>query len=136
MSTRILSHCVCIVGLLWSMSSAPAYADLGDQLFKLLPDDGAADDQFGVSVAISGTTAIVGAWRDNDNNMLRTYTWIKGAVVVGLIAALTPALTVQWAQPDQQQTLTLVRKLTASNPPPSKLTAEDQKRLRALGYLE
>ncbi|MCH8152565.1 MAG: hypothetical protein IH830_09365 [Planctomycetes bacterium] len=44
------------------LSTAPAYADLGDQLAKLLPDDGAADDLFGVSVAISGTTAIVGAW--------------------------------------------------------------------------
>ena len=43
------------------LSSAPAYADLGDQLFKLLATDGAANDQFGVSVAIDGTTAIVGA---------------------------------------------------------------------------
>ncbi|MFB3138316.1 MAG: FG-GAP repeat protein, partial [Phycisphaerales bacterium] len=42
------------------LSTAPAYADLGDQLFKLLADDGAADDFFGLSVAISGTTAIVG----------------------------------------------------------------------------
>ena len=51
--------------------SAAAYADLGDQLFKLLPDDGAADDWFGWSVAISpdgiGTTAIVGALWDDDN---------------------------------------------------------------------
>ena len=39
--------------------------------------------------------------------MLPTYTYIKGAVVVGLIAALTPALAVLWAQPlQQQQTLT------------------------------
>ena len=46
--------------------TAPAYADLGDQLFKLLPDDGAADDRFGISVAISGSTAIVGAFLDDD----------------------------------------------------------------------
>ena len=49
----------------------PGYADLGDQLFKLLADDGAAGDHFGVSVAISpdgiGTTAIVGARWDDDN---------------------------------------------------------------------
>ena len=39
--------------------------------------------------------------------MLRTYTCIKGAVVLGLLAALTPALAVLWAQPlQQQQTLT------------------------------
>ena len=49
------------------LSTAAAYADLGDQLFKLLPDDGAEFDNFGVSVAISGTTAIVGAERDDDN---------------------------------------------------------------------
>ncbi|MEE9129379.1 MAG: FG-GAP repeat protein [Phycisphaerales bacterium] len=49
------------------LSTAPAYADLGDQLAKLLPDDGAADDRFGWSVAISGTTAIVGAYLDDDN---------------------------------------------------------------------
>ncbi len=49
------------------LSTAPAYADLGDQLAKLLADDGAAFDNFGVSVAISGTTAIVGALLDDDN---------------------------------------------------------------------
>ena len=39
--------------------------------------------------------------------MLHTYTCIKSVVVVGLIAALTPALAVLWAQPvQQQQTLT------------------------------
>ncbi len=46
---------------------AAASADLGDQLFKLLPDDGAAEDFFGWSVAISGVTAIVGARWDDDN---------------------------------------------------------------------
>ncbi|MEE8154339.1 MAG: FG-GAP repeat protein [Phycisphaerales bacterium] len=46
---------------------APAKADLGDQLFKLLANDGAAEDHFGFSVAISGTTAIVGAETDDDN---------------------------------------------------------------------
>ena len=47
--------------------TAAAYADLGDQLFKLLPNGGAADDRFGASVAISGATAIVGARWDEDN---------------------------------------------------------------------
>ncbi len=49
------------------LSTAPAHADLGDQLAKLLPDDGAADDEFGRSVAISGTSAIVGAYLDDDD---------------------------------------------------------------------
>ncbi|MEE9128818.1 MAG: FG-GAP repeat protein [Phycisphaerales bacterium] len=55
------------------LSAAAASADLGDQLFKLLPKDGAAGDLFGTSVAISGTigkeVAIVGAWRDDDNGL-------------------------------------------------------------------
>ncbi len=51
------------------LSTAGAYADLGDQLFKLLPDDGAAGDNFGRSVAISGATAIVGAYWDDDNGV-------------------------------------------------------------------
>jgi len=38
----------------------------GQQLFKLTAADAAADDQFGESVAISGTTAIIGATWDND----------------------------------------------------------------------
>ncbi|MEE9129089.1 MAG: FG-GAP repeat protein [Phycisphaerales bacterium] len=46
---------------------AAAYADLGDQLFKFLADDGAAFDGFGWSVAISGATAIAGAIGDDDN---------------------------------------------------------------------
>ncbi|MCK4873528.1 MAG: FG-GAP repeat protein [Phycisphaerales bacterium] len=49
------------------LSTAPAHADLGDELFKLLPSDGAEYDHFGYSVAISGTTAIVGVYADDDN---------------------------------------------------------------------
>ena len=39
----------------------------GQQLAKLLATDGVAGDQFGSSCAIDGTTAIVGAWSDDDN---------------------------------------------------------------------
>ena len=39
----------------------------GAQLAKLTPSDGAASDAFGVSVALSGNLAIVGASGDNDN---------------------------------------------------------------------
>ncbi len=39
----------------------------GNQIDKLLPSDGAAEDHFGYSVAISDTTAIVGAYGDDDN---------------------------------------------------------------------
>ena len=49
------------------LSSSTASADLGDQLFKLLANDGAEGDRFGFRVAISGTTAIIGAVWDDDN---------------------------------------------------------------------
>ena len=49
------------------LSTNAAYADLGEQVAKLLAEDGAVGDRFGFSVAISGTTAIVGAARDDDN---------------------------------------------------------------------
>ncbi|MEE8156263.1 MAG: FG-GAP repeat protein [Phycisphaerales bacterium] len=51
------------------LSIAPAYADLGDQLAKLLPDDGTAEDLFGHSVAISDATAIIGTPYDDDNGI-------------------------------------------------------------------
>ncbi len=45
-------------------------ADMGDQLFKLLADDGAVEDYLGISVAMSGTTALVGApYDDNENGV-------------------------------------------------------------------
>ena len=40
-------------------------ANLWGQVTKLLASDGAADDRFGFSVAVSGDTAVVGDWRDN-----------------------------------------------------------------------
>ncbi len=49
------------------LSTAVAYADLGDQLSKLVAEDGEEGDRFGFSVAMSGATAIVGAHFDDDN---------------------------------------------------------------------
>jgi len=40
-------------------------ATTGQQLFKLLPNDGAAGDRFGNRVAIDGLLAVVGAWQDD-----------------------------------------------------------------------
>ncbi|MGJ8637916.1 MAG: SUMF1/EgtB/PvdO family nonheme iron enzyme [Opitutaceae bacterium] len=39
----------------------------GQQLAKLVPDDGAFGDRFGQSVSIFGSTAVVGAYYDDDN---------------------------------------------------------------------
>ena len=52
------------------LTSGSAYlfdVESGQQIAKLLPHDGAAGDQFGRSVSVSGNTAIVGATRDEDN---------------------------------------------------------------------
>ena len=46
--------------------TAPTQAALFDIETKITANDAAADDWFGVSVAISGNTAIVGAWGDDD----------------------------------------------------------------------
>jgi hypothetical protein len=42
-------------------------ADNWGEVKKLTSSDGAAGDDFGISVSISGSTAIVGAWEDDDN---------------------------------------------------------------------
>ena len=68
MRIRYLTPVVFAVVVVTSiLFTTPAHADLGDQLAKLLADDGAVDDRFGFSVEISGTTAIVGAWQNDDN---------------------------------------------------------------------
>ena len=38
-----------------------------EQIQKILASDGAADDEFGGSVCVSGNYAVVGAWGDDDN---------------------------------------------------------------------
>ncbi len=45
-------------------------ADNWGQMAKLTASDGAASDEFGVSVALSGDTALVGAHNDDDNGTL------------------------------------------------------------------
>ncbi|MCH8342967.1 MAG: FG-GAP repeat protein [Planctomycetes bacterium] len=72
------------------LSTAPAYADLGDQLFKLLPDDGAAGDSFGFSVAISGATAILGAVWDDDNGTFSGSAYLFDTTTGWQIAKLLP----------------------------------------------
>jgi hypothetical protein len=47
--------------------TASGYADRGEQLSKLLADDGGAGDVFGVSVSVSGDVAVIGARTDDDN---------------------------------------------------------------------
>lgn len=62
----------------------------GDQLFKLLPDDGAADDDFGISVAISGNRAIVGSHYDDDNGDKSGSAYLFDAATGDQLAKLLP----------------------------------------------
>ena len=51
-----------------AVTAGPGRADIEpDTVQKLLADDGALFDYFGKSVAVSGDTALVGAYKDDDN---------------------------------------------------------------------
>ncbi|MCH8165428.1 MAG: FG-GAP repeat protein, partial [Planctomycetes bacterium] len=62
----------------------------GEQIAKLLPNDGAEGDNFGLSVAISGATAIVGAWHDNDNGFESGSAYLFDTTTGRQIAKLLP----------------------------------------------
>ena len=49
--------------------TSTASAAFGDQLYRLVAQDAAADDQLGFSVGISGNIAIAGAFLDDDGNL-------------------------------------------------------------------
>ncbi len=59
-------------------------------VIKLLPNDGAAEDEFGNSVAISGTTAIVGAWSDDENGIDSGSAYLFNTTTGQQIAKLLP----------------------------------------------
>ena len=59
-----------LVAVNLTMTTVASFRGAGgrwQQQAKLLSDDGAAQDGFGLSVAISGDTAVVGALWDDDN---------------------------------------------------------------------
>ncbi len=58
----------------------------GAQIAKLTASDGAELDSFGVSVAISGTTAIVGAFKDDGNGSAYLFDTVTGAQIAKLTA--------------------------------------------------
>ncbi len=62
----------------------------GLQIAKLLPLDGAAGDEFGSSVAVSGTTAIIGARQDDDNGSASGSAYVFDTVTGMQVAKLLP----------------------------------------------
>ena len=67
-TTRLVSLAVVVSG---SALSTTAVADVGDQLHKLLADDGTAGDRMGNAVAVFETTAIIGASSDDEGTGVR-----------------------------------------------------------------
>ncbi|MCK4871326.1 MAG: FG-GAP repeat protein [Phycisphaerales bacterium] len=72
------------------LSTAPAHADLGDELFMLLAGDGVKLDYFGRTVAISGATTIVGADGDDDNGSYSGSAYLFGTATGQQLAKLLP----------------------------------------------
>ncbi len=62
----------------------------GAQLAKLLPGDGDEGDSFGYSVAISGGTAVVGAWFDEHNGLQSGSAYLFDTATGAEIAKLLP----------------------------------------------
>jgi hypothetical protein len=92
-----ISGTTAIVGAWWDDDNAPnsgsAYlfdTATGVQLAKLLPSDGTRGDQFGISVGISGTTAIIGAYQDDDNGLQSGSAYLFDATTGAQIAKLLP----------------------------------------------
>ncbi len=74
-------------------ASGSAYlfdAVTGLQLAKLLPADGAAGDYFGYAAAVDGTTAIVGAYQDDDNGTDSGSAYLFDSTTGAQLAKLLP----------------------------------------------
>ncbi|MCH7849523.1 MAG: FG-GAP repeat protein, partial [Planctomycetes bacterium] len=92
-----ISDITAIVGAIYDddngILSGSAYlfdTTTGRQLFKLLPEDGAAFDRFGISVGISGATAIVGAYGADPNGAPSRSAYLFDTATGRQIAKLLP----------------------------------------------
>ena len=62
-----MKHTVFVLSTAVAALASAQPATTQQELFKLLPSDGAADDLFGSSVSLDGGVALVGAPWDDDN---------------------------------------------------------------------
>ncbi|MGX9725867.1 MAG: thrombospondin type 3 repeat-containing protein [Candidatus Electronema sp. VV] len=77
---RLMKHLLFLAVLLLAVSAAQAAIDPA-MVQKLLAEDGAADDRFGLSVAVDGDTAVIGAIYDDDkgSNSGSAYVFVRTA---------------------------------------------------------
>lgn len=97
MSTFALVSKPILVGSIFTLSTGLSLAQCGEETFKLLPSDGAAGDRFGVAVAISDTTAIVGAYLDGDHGAFSGSAYLFDKAAGGQVAKLVPSDGAAWA---------------------------------------
>jgi FG-GAP repeat len=75
-------------------SAGSAYlfnASTGAQIAKLLPTDGAGEEEFGFSIAIDDGVVVVGAWKDNDNGQSSGSAYIFNASTGAQLFKLLPS---------------------------------------------
>jgi hypothetical protein len=80
----------CAAITLCSCTALPASTQTIDENLKLLPTDGAAEDNFGTSIAISGTIAIIGAVGDDDLGSFSGSAYLFDTTTGQQIAKLLP----------------------------------------------
>lgn len=96
-SSVALSGNIALVGSTWDddngIRSGSAYlfdAATGDQIAKLKPNDGAARDHFGLSLAVSGNIALIGSPGDDDNGTDSGSAYLFDATTGAQIRKLKP----------------------------------------------
>ncbi len=104
---------------------------------KLTASDAAADDQFGISVAISGETAVVGAYGDDDGGSASgsAYVYDLSTLPTPTITLTAPStsstfhpedpLTIQWTSTNTDPADSMVLAMKRDSVPPSVTTPDD-----------
>ncbi len=87
MQIKTMAACT-LLGPLGGLSTARGQ---GEQIYKLLAEDGVAGDHFGISVAISGTTVVVGAEYESDNGNQAGAAYLFDALTGTQTAKLIPS---------------------------------------------
>lgn len=88
--SRLTIPAIAAISFWLIVGTTPTHADLGDQLFKLLSNDGAENDYFGSSIAIDNGIVAVGAYYDEDNGSTSGSAYLFDTTTGLQIAKLLP----------------------------------------------